>query len=138
MTSYWVGVASHDHVRRAVEGGFFQANHGKQAPLKRIARGDRVLFYSPRESMGSGKAVNAFTAIGTILDDEPFQAVQSEQFRPFRRKVRYDEAASASIRPLLDDLAFARGNSAWGLVLRRGFFELEPGDYRVIADAMSV
>ncbi len=65
---HWVGVASHEHVRRAVEGGFFQANHGKEAPLKRVARGGRVLFYSPREGMRSGKAVNAFTAIGTVAD----------------------------------------------------------------------
>jgi hypothetical protein len=32
MTRYWVGVVSRDHVRRAIDGGFCQANHGEEAP----------------------------------------------------------------------------------------------------------
>ena len=76
MARYWVGVASRDHVRTAVDGGFFQSNHGKEAPLKRIAAwGSGVLFYSPREEMASGAPIQAFTAIGEVTDDEPRQAV---------------------------------------------------------------
>lgn len=138
MARYWVGVASRDHVRKVVQGGFCQANHGKEAPLKRIARGDRILYYSPREEMKGGKSMKAFTAIGEIVDDTPFQAVQSESFKPFRRNVDYYEAKDAEIRPLLDTLSFSRGNRAWGQVLRRGFFEIEKGDYDAIAKAMGV
>lgn len=138
MTRYWVGVASLDHVRAAVDGGFCQLNHGKAVPLKRIARGDRILYYSPREVMKAGKPIKAFTAIGNIIDDEPYQAIQSERFKPFRRQVNYFKAKNAEIHPLLDTLSFSRGGRAWGQVLRRGFFEVEEDDYDVIAEAMAL
>lgn len=138
MARYWVGVASRDHVHAAVEGGFFQANHGKEAPLKRIVRGDRVLFYSPREQMSSGAPLQAFTAIGEAIDDAPHRAVQSATFEPFRRLVRYAETHDAAIRPLLKQLSFSRGKSSWGQVLRRGLFEIEVADYTLIAKAMGV
>lgn len=138
MARYWVGVASRDHVRKAVEGGFCQLNHGKEAQLKRIERGDRIIYYSPREAMKAGKPIKAFTAIGKIIDDEPFQAVQSELFKPFRRAVDYFDAEDAVIHPLLERLSFSRDGKAWGQVLRRGFFEIEKGDYDVIAEAMTV
>ena len=31
--SYWIGVASKDHVDHGVAGGFAQLNHGKAGPL---------------------------------------------------------------------------------------------------------
>ena len=138
MARYWVGVASRDHVRAAVEGGFFQSNHGKEAPLKRIARGDWVLFYSPREEIRSGTPIQAFTAIGEVIDDEPRQAVQSPTFKPFRRQVRYEDGCDAAIRPLLERLSFSRGGKNWGQVLRRGLFNIEAEDCAVIAAAMGV
>lgn len=138
MARYWVGVASRVHVRRAVEGGFCQLNHGKEAPLKRIERGDRILYYSPREEIRTGEPVQAFTAIGAILDDVPFRFDQSQSFRPFRREVDYFKAEDAAIHPLLETLSFSRGKSAWGQVLRRGFFEIQKADHDVIAAAMGV
>lgn len=86
-----MAVARRDHVRKAIAGGFFQANHGEEAPLKRLTRGDGVVFYSPRELMGSGAPVQAFTAIGEVVDVAPHHARQSETFQPFRRNVRYAE-----------------------------------------------
>ena len=44
---HWVIVASREHARRGVTGGFVMANHGKRAPLTRISRGDGILMYSP-------------------------------------------------------------------------------------------
>lgn len=40
----WVVVASRDHVRAAVAGGFMQANHGHAAPLRRTRPGDGVVL----------------------------------------------------------------------------------------------
>lgn len=138
MTSYWVGVASREHVRTAVRGGFCQLNHGKEAPLKRMQPGDRLLYYSPKEGMRAGTPVQAFTAIGEILDGAIRQESAQGDFRPFRRDVRYFEARDAPIKPLLAHLSFARGTTSWGQVLRRGTFRIEPDDYRVIAQAMQV
>lgn len=134
----WVGVASRDHVLRAIEGGCCQVNHGKAAPLKRIVRGDHIVYYSPRAQMREGAPVQAFTAIGTIDDDEPYQTRQSEGFQPFRRKVRYFSAHDAPIKPMLGDLALTRDRSSWGMAFRRGFFAIGDEDYRMIADAMKI
>lgn len=138
MAKFWVGVASRDHVARAVQGGFCQVNHGKEAPLKRVARGDGLLFYSPKTSMGGGEPLKAFTAIGRVIDDSPYQEEQSPDFKPFRRKVDYSKSEPAEIAALLEKLAFTRGRKSWGQVMRRGFFEIEEGDYNLVAAAMGV
>jgi uncharacterized protein YqjF (DUF2071 family) len=138
MTRYWLGVVSRDHVRHAVDGGFCQANHGKEAPMKLLSKGDGILYYSPREAMGNGAPVKAFTAVGRIVDDAPYQIVLSERFKPFRRKTDYFDAKDAPIAPLLDTLSFSRGGKNWGLVLRRGFFAIEKADYEAVAEAAGV
>ena len=46
----WIAVASAEHARRGRDHrplGFMQVGHGKHAPLKRLAAGDRVAYYSP-------------------------------------------------------------------------------------------
>ena len=136
--TYWVAVASRDHVMRAVEGGFCQVNHGKGAPLKRMDKNDRILYYSPREEMRQDDPVQAFTAIGRIDDEEPYQAAQKKDFRPYRRQVHYFKSHDAPIKPMLEDLSFTRGKQSWGIVLRRGLFEIDEEDYRMIALAMGV
>lgn len=134
----WVGVASRDHVTRAVKGGFCQVNHGKAAPLKRMTRGDTILYYSPREEMRGGKPVQAFTAIGLIDDDEPYQVQQGDDFEPFRRKVDYFTSHDAPIGPLLSQLALTRDRTSWGILFRRGLFTIVDADYSVIARAMGL
>ena len=138
MSRYWLGVISRDHVRRAVEGGFCQANHGKEAPMKLLSKGDGILYYSPREAMGNGAPVKAFTAIGRIADDAPYQVVLSDSFKPFRRRADYFDAKDAPIAPLLERLSFSRGGKNWGLILRRGFFGIEQADYEAVAEAAGI
>ncbi len=138
MTSCWIGVVSREHVVAAVSGGFCQVNHGKEAPLKRLHPGDRLVYYSAREGMRTGDPVQAFTAIGEILDSEPYQVSQSEEFRPFRRDVRYFEARQAPIGPRLAHLSFTRDKPEWRQALRRGLIRIQPGDYQIIANAMQV
>ena len=81
---YWIVVASKDHVMRGVSGGFMQANHGKQAPLKRMTPGDWVIFYSPKQVLENDEKCQAFTAIGQLSDDKIYQVTMSENFAPFR------------------------------------------------------
>jgi hypothetical protein len=44
----------------------------------------------------------------------------------------------APIRTLLNDLSFTRERSNWGMMLRRGFFEISEDDYRTIAEALGL
>ena len=48
MTTYWINTVSRGHVARGVAGGFTQANHGKPHMLRRMARDDWIVFYSPK------------------------------------------------------------------------------------------
>ena len=72
MPRYWIGVVSRAHVRRGVEDGFAQLGHGKDAPLRRLSRGDWLIYYSPRTAHPDGEPLQAFTAIGRVEDDDVF------------------------------------------------------------------
>jgi len=137
LTSYWMGVASRDHVIRAVEGGFCQFCHGKSWPMQRLTPGDRIIYNSPRAQMGEGTTVQASTAIGEVLKGEPYCFDMSGGFTPTRRDVRFFRASSASIHPLLPKLSFTRNRPSWGYTFRRGFFPITEADYLEIARAMN-
>lgn len=137
-TRYWIGVASRDHVMKGVAGGFCQLSHGKAGPVKRLRPGDWLAYYSPRTEMRGGEAVQAFTAIGRVKPGEPYAGDMGGGFHPIRRDVAFLVCREAPIRPLLDDLAFTRGNRAWGYVFRRGSFEIGAEDFLRIAAAMGV
>ncbi|MCB1465099.1 MAG: EVE domain-containing protein [Nitratireductor sp.] len=136
MTKYWIGVASRDHVKAGEDGGFCQLGHGKHAPVKRLAPGDGIVYYAPRERLGEGDPVQAFVTIGRIRAGEAYRATQNECFHPWRRDVDYLEASEAPIRPLLNELSFIGDQSHWGYVFRRGAFAIPPADFRKIAHAM--
>ena len=89
MTRFWVGVVSKEHVLRGVEGGFCQVCHGKKAPLNRMKKGDYLLYYSSKYQLNGQEKLQAFTAVGKILDDTAYQVEMFEDFFPFRRDVSY-------------------------------------------------
>ena len=95
---YWINTVSRSHVQRGVEGGFTQANHGKITGLKRLANGDRIVFYSPRTDYPDGDPLQRFTAIGSVVDDTPFQVEMSADFHPWRRRVKFDECVEVGVR----------------------------------------
>jgi hypothetical protein len=133
---YWLGVASRDHVRAGVRGGFAQLNHGKHGPLDRLKPGDGIVYYSPREAMGEGASVQAFTAIGIVEDREPYKFDMGGGFVPTRRDVNFLKGRDAPIQPLLDRLSFTKGRKSWGFAFRRGAFEITAADFRAVAKAM--
>jgi len=137
-TRYWIGVASREHVRRGVAGGFCQLNHGKAGPMRLLSPGDWIVYYSPREFMNKGEPVQAFTAIGEIAEGEPYVGEMGGGMEATRRDVRFLKAKDAPIRPLLDTLSFTRGRASWGYAFRRGSFAIDEADFRVIANAMGV
>jgi EVE domain len=133
---YWVNTVSRSHVRIGVSGGFTQADHGKADRLRRLERGDLLVFYSPRTEFKGGEPLQAFTALGRIADDEPFQAEMSPSFHPWRRKVEFVDCVETAIQPLLGDLSFIKDKTRWGFPFRRGLFTIDEADFMRIASAM--
>ncbi|HKT17823.1 MAG TPA: EVE domain-containing protein [Stellaceae bacterium] len=134
----WVAVASADHARRGGEGGFIQVSHGKLAPLKRIAPGDRVAAYAPTVTMGGKDKCQAFILIGIVRAGEPYQMTMNEDFKPFRRDVEWTSRQETPIAPLLETLDFTKGRRNWGYQLRFGLFAISDHDIDAIAQAMGV
>ena len=93
----WVAVASAEHVRIGRTHGFMQVCHGKGTPLRRISPGDWVVYYSPTETFGGNDRLQAFTAIGVVKSGDPYRA-DMDGFQPFRRDVRWINAAEAPSR----------------------------------------
>ncbi|MCA3179926.1 MAG: EVE domain-containing protein [Burkholderiaceae bacterium] len=136
MSRAWIAVASAEHVRRGVAGGFAQVCHGRAAPLRRLAPGDAIAYYSPTSSFRGRDALRAFTAVGTVRDGAPYAFDMGGGFVPFRRDVDWLDAVPTPIAPLLPRLSFAAGTRHWGARLRFGLLEVDPGDLVVVRDAM--
>ncbi len=134
--NHWIAVACAEHVRQGLALGIIQVGHGKSAPLRRIAPGDLIAYYSPSETLGGSDKLQCFTAIGAVLPGEVHQADMGAGFRPFRRGVRYFKASPAPIRPLLERPDFALSARDWGPRLRFGFLRIDAPSMRAIADAM--
>lgn len=86
---YWLGIASKDHVALGVAGGFCQLCHGKKAPLRRMERGDYILYYSPKQEFRSRRPCQAITACGVVIGDEVYQYEMFPGFVPYRRDIEW-------------------------------------------------
>jgi hypothetical protein len=133
---YWIIVASKDHIARGVANGFMQANHGKQASLKRIHADDWILFYSPKQTMDGAEPCKAFTAIGQAVGEDIYQHKMSEDFIPWRRDIRFYESTEAPIVPLIDELDFIINKKSWGYAFRFGFLKIGEKDFELIKNGM--
>ncbi len=135
---YWINTVSRDHVQRGVDAGFTQANHGKATNLRHLAQDDLLVFYSPRTSYPDGEPLQQFTAIGRVLDTQPYQAEMTPTFHPWRRQVEFFPCTAAPIQPLLASLAFITDKRKWGFPFRRGLFQIGREDFAQIMQAMQV
>jgi hypothetical protein len=133
---YWITVVSKDHIANGVAGGFMQANHGKQGPLKRMSVDDWVIFYSPKVTYAGNEALQAFTAIGQVADDQVYQHKMSENFIPYRRNIKFYPCKETSIVPLIENLDFIPNKKSWGYPFRFGFFEIKEHDFKLIYSRM--
>jgi hypothetical protein len=135
----WLGVISADHTQRAVSGGFIQLNHGKRYGVARLRRGDGFAIYSPTEMYGEKRPLRAFTALGVVADDEPYQAEPMSMgsrgvVEPWRRRIEFLPV----YRGGLHDVALRLTNSPnWGYQLRRGLVPLEAEDFEALRALMT-
>jgi hypothetical protein len=132
----WIAVACKDHAMRGIAGGFVQVNHGKLAPLRRMAPGELVAVYAPSRAMGKADGLQSFVALGRLRPGAPYQGDMGGGFLPYRRDVDWFEAQDAPIRPLLGHLALTAGKVHWGAPFRFGLLRVEDADMVLIAAAM--
>jgi predicted RNA-binding protein len=133
---YWIDVVSKDHVQIGLKNGIIQACHGKKYPLANVKTGDRVLFYSPKESLSWKTPLQAFTAVGTIKNDEIYQFEMAPNFIPWRKDIDFEECREISIRPLIDELEFITDKIHWGYKFRLWMFEISQSDFERIYNLM--
>ena len=138
MQKFWIAVACRNHVARGIKAGICQVCHGKGGPLKRMAPGDWIAYYSPTHQFGEKEPCRRFTAIGTVLPNEPYQFRMTDDFVPWRRDVAFREAQEAPIEPLLDALTFITDKRRWGFPFRRGCFTIARNDFQIIAAGMGI
>jgi predicted RNA-binding protein len=133
---YWIAVASKEHVRVGVRGGFAQFSHGRLGPAKRLSKGDWVIYYSGKEKYREPELCQKFTAIGQVVDREPVRVEQFPGFKPWRRRIRYRRAMEIDVHPLIGRLSFIKNKSRWGAAFRFGFLEIGEPDFTMISKRM--
>ncbi|WP_199844744.1 EVE domain-containing protein [Streptomyces sp. DSM 15324] len=137
----WLGVVSADHARRASRYGWIQLNHGDRRNLVRLRRGDGFVFYSPTEHRGGREKLRAFTALGTVADDEPRLADEVVDMgergtlRPWRRTVDFLPVHAVALHAVTHELLLTRDRN-WGYQLRFGLVPLAVADFEVLRGAM--
>ena len=134
--NYWIIAASKDHVKAGIALGIAQACHGKASPLRRMKKGDFVIFYSGKQTLGKPEKCQQFTAIGQLTNDDVYQVQVSEDFCPSRRSVTFLPSADVSILPLIDKLDFIENKKSWGYPFRFGFFKISQRDFALISSQM--
>lgn len=133
---YWIGVVSKSHVENGKKESICQVCHGKGGALKRMRKGDYLLYYSPTVTYGKKDPYQKFTALGQLVDEDIYQFDMGGGFTPFRRRIHYFVTQDAPIRPLLPRLSFIKNKEKWGAVFRYGLLSIPREDFEIIAAAM--
>lgn len=136
MKRYWIGIASKEHVKMGVAGGFSQLCHGKAQPLRRMAMGDGLIYYSAKEKFGEDALCQQFTAIGEVVGNEVYPFEMFPGFVPYRRDIHFFDARDVPIRPLIAQLSFITDKTRWGYVFRYGHLQIPQADFELIAAQM--
>ena len=134
MTRYWIGVVGAKHAEIGKDRGFCAFSHGKKQAISRLSPGDRFAYYSPREGYKEGDVVQAFVALGTVLEGDPYE-VDFDGNPGWVRPAQTDIFARAPVKPLLGDLTFVSNPKYWGMAFRRSLFEISAEDYALIEGA---
>ncbi|HEX8548458.1 MAG TPA: EVE domain-containing protein [Cytophagaceae bacterium] len=112
---FWIIVASKDHVKTGIAEGIAQACHGKASPLRRMRKGDFVIYYSGKQHFGKPEKCQEFTAVGIVKDDEVYPFQMTAEFCPFRRNIEFYKSEDVSILPMIDELEFIQNKKKLGI-----------------------
>lgn len=134
-TGGWLAVVSAEHVERSVDLGIVQTNHGRRTGLARMSPGETVVCYSPTRRRGDATPLRHLTALGTVADDEIWQADEGA-FQPHRRRVAYLPSHPVPLADVRDRLHLTAAPH-WGVQLRRGLVRLDVHDVELVREAMT-
>ncbi len=136
QTKCWIITASKEHVQNGIKGGFAQACHGKETPLKKMKTGDYVIYYSSKLYFNKKDKSQEFTAIGKVISDVVYQFEMSPKFCPFRIDIEFFKANDVSILPIINDLEFIPNKQKWGYPFRWGILQVNEHDFKLISNLM--
>lgn len=134
--TFWIVVASKDHVESAVRGGFIQAGHGKRSAVERFQRGDVIICYSSKLTFLCKQPLQAFTAVGQVMGEQAMRVQQTEAFAPYRKQMQWLPCREIAIRPLIERLTFIKNKKSWGYVFRVGVLRIPEDDAQIILAEM--
>ncbi|CDG22242.1 conserved protein of unknown function [Xenorhabdus poinarii G6] len=132
---HWIAVISRAHARIAADSGFLQVCHGKAAPLRKTRAGDEVFIYCPRSEIGSGEILKTVEYQCVFNDDDIYQVEQFPGFKPFRKNVTFNRNFQSVALKDVIGLEF-NTDPHWGMLARRGFFEISTHDAELLRIAM--
>ena len=135
--NHWINTISRDHVKLGVKGGFTQAGHGKITGLKKLKKGDWMIFYSPKTAFKDGEPLQTFTALCRITGGEPYQVTLESGRQPWRLDAEFMQCREVPIKPLIGDLNFIQDKTHWGYMFRFGLFQIPEADFELIKQAMT-
>ncbi|GAA4666725.1 EVE domain-containing protein [Bartonella pachyuromydis] len=134
---HWIAVISRAHACLAAEFGFLQVCHGKAGPLRKTSKGDEVFIYCPRSEMGTGKILQTIEFQCMFKDNHIYQVEQTPGFKPFRKDVTFNKQGKPVVLKSIKGLTLFT-NPHWGMLARRGFFEITAFDAILIREAMGI
>ena len=110
--NYWIIVAALDHLQRGVEGGFCQANHGKRAPLARMAErtGAAVLLVRHLNKAQGGNAL--YRGGGSIGIIGAARSGLLVGVHPEDEQMRVLAGQKSNLSPMPDSLAYRIATAA--------------------------
>jgi len=74
--------------------------------------------------------------LATITGDKPYQAIVSDEFRPWRLAAEFHPCMRVDAKPLVEQLSFVTDATHWDLPFRRGLFTIPREDFSTISAHM--
>lgn len=138
MRNYWILVVPRNHAKLGINQSFAQSNHGKSNPLRRMQRGDGVLYYSPKLELGNTTPCQSFTGIGCVLGEKLYHFDAGRGKLVCRRHTQFLPSKDAPIAPLINRLHFIKDKTKWGHIFKFEALRISGEDFKLIAAAMNV
>ena len=101
-----------------------------------MAKGDFIIYYSGKQTLGKTEKCQKFTALGEVKDDKVYDYQVSDNFCPSRRNIEFIPSRDTPVLPLINDLDFIENKRNWGYKFRLGFFEINRHDFELISSKM--